>query len=176
MELKQIKDLMAAMGRTGTKKLVIKEKGVEIEIEREESFRSSDATLRNHEFTEEPLYRLESSQRASAALSRGKDSMTSLTGEAATGADVTKSHLSEASYITSPMVGTYYSAATPEDRPFIKVGDHVTKDSVVCIIEAMKVMNEIKAGITGVISEVLIENGHPVEFGSKLFRISIGNS
>jgi acetyl-CoA carboxylase biotin carboxyl carrier protein len=73
--------------------------------------------------------------------------------------------------ITSPMVGTFYSAPSPEAPAFVTVGQSVTPDTVVCIIEAMKVMNEIKAEISGVISEVCAENGKPVQFGQTLFRV-----
>lgn len=71
--------------------------------------------------------------------------------------------------IDSPIVGTFYRAPSPEAVPFVKVGDKVNADSVVCIVEAMKVMNEIKAEKGGVIKEILIENGIPVEFGQPLF-------
>ena len=74
-------------------------------------------------------------------------------------------------YITSPMVGTFYAAASPQDSAFVKVGDSVTADAVVCIVEAMKVMNEVKAGKSGVVKEIMIDDAHPVEFGTKLFRI-----
>jgi acetyl-CoA carboxylase biotin carboxyl carrier protein len=70
------------------------------------------------------------------------------------------------------MVGTVYYSPSPNDPPFVKAGDRVEKNTVVCIIEAMKVMNEVKSGVAGVISGPLVENGHPVEFGSKLFRIT----
>ena len=73
--------------------------------------------------------------------------------------------------ITSPMVGTFYGSPSPQDPPFVKVGEKVNAVTIVCIIEAMKVMNEVKAGQSGVISKVLIENGHPVEYGTKLFEI-----
>jgi len=73
--------------------------------------------------------------------------------------------------IMSPMVGTFYAAASPESPPYIKVGDSVSEDTVVCIIEAMKVMNEIKAETTGVVTEVLAQNGKPVQFGQPLFRV-----
>ena len=73
--------------------------------------------------------------------------------------------------ITSPMVGTFYRAATPEAPPFVDVGREVNEDTVVCIIEAMKVMNEIKAEVSGVIAEVVAENGKPVQFGQALFRV-----
>jgi acetyl-CoA carboxylase biotin carboxyl carrier protein len=73
--------------------------------------------------------------------------------------------------ITSPMVGTFYRAASPDAPPFVDVGTKVTEDTVVCIIEAMKVMNEIKAETSGVIVEVMAENSKPVQFGQVLFRI-----
>ena len=73
--------------------------------------------------------------------------------------------------IVSPMVGTFYRAASPDAPTFVEVGKAVTEDTVVCIIEAMKVMNEIKAETSGVIAEVLAENGKPVQFGQALFRV-----
>jgi acetyl-CoA carboxylase biotin carboxyl carrier protein len=73
--------------------------------------------------------------------------------------------------VTSPMVGTFYRASSPEAEPFAKEGDSVMPDQVICIIEAMKVMNEIPAGIGGVVREILVKNGESVEFGQPLFRI-----
>jgi len=73
--------------------------------------------------------------------------------------------------IVSPMVGTFYRAASPDAPPFVEVGKPVTEDTVVCIIEAMKVMNEIKAETSGVIAEVLADNSKPVQFGQALFRV-----
>jgi acetyl-CoA carboxylase biotin carboxyl carrier protein len=74
--------------------------------------------------------------------------------------------------IKSPMVGTFYTAANPESPPFVKVGDHVGPDTVVCIIEAMKVFNEIPAEVSGQIAAVLVENNTPVEFGQPLFKVT----
>ncbi len=73
--------------------------------------------------------------------------------------------------ITSPMVGTFYRAASPDAEPFINEGDHVTPDQVICIIEAMKVMNEIKAEMEGEVVSILIENGESVEFGQPMVTI-----
>ena len=73
--------------------------------------------------------------------------------------------------IDSPLVGTLYRAPSPEAAPFVKVGDKVTPDTVVCIVEAMTVMNEIKAEKSGVIRDILVENGSAVEFGQPLFVI-----
>lgn len=73
--------------------------------------------------------------------------------------------------ITSPMVGTFYTAEKPESDPFVKVGDKVAADTTVCIVEAMKVFNEIKAEIAGEIVEILVENGTPVQYGEPLFHV-----
>ena len=76
--------------------------------------------------------------------------------------------------IKSPMVGTFYRSPSPDAAPFVEVGAQVNEDTVVCVIEAMKVMNEIKAEIKGVIAEVLVENSKAVEFGQPLFRVRKG--
>jgi acetyl-CoA carboxylase biotin carboxyl carrier protein len=78
---------------------------------------------------------------------------------------------SHAETIDSPIVGTFYRAPSPDAKPFAEVGDTVTPDTVVCIVEAMKVMNEIKAEKSGVVKEVLVENAQPVEFGQPLFSL-----
>jgi len=75
------------------------------------------------------------------------------------------------SVIKSPMVGTFYRASSPESPPFVDVGAKAGKDTIVCIIEAMKVMNEIQAELSGTITEVLVENGEAVEYGQPLFKI-----
>ncbi|OIJ20306.1 acetyl-CoA carboxylase, biotin carboxyl carrier protein [Anaerobacillus alkalidiazotrophicus] len=81
---------------------------------------------------------------------------------------VTNSHLHK---ITSPMVGTFYSAPSPDSPSYAKVGDKIKPDTVVCIVEAMKLMNEIEAEVKGEIVEVLVENGQLVEYGQELFLV-----
>ena len=73
--------------------------------------------------------------------------------------------------IKSPMIGTFYRSPSPESASYVDVGVEVNSDSVVCIIEAMKVMNEIKAEVKGVITQILVENGKPVEFGQPMFKV-----
>jgi len=73
--------------------------------------------------------------------------------------------------IKSPMIGTFYRAPSPDSAPYVEVGTEVDVDTVVCIIEAMKVMNEIKAEAKGVVTQALVENAKPVEFGQPLFKI-----
>ena len=77
----------------------------------------------------------------------------------------------EYAIITSPMVGTFYSASDPDAAPFVKVGDHVGSETTVCIVEAMKVFNEIPAEMSGKIVAVLGKSGEPVEFGQPLFKV-----
>lgn len=73
--------------------------------------------------------------------------------------------------VKSPMVGTFYAAATPDAEAFVRVGSHVEEDTVVCILEAMKVFNEIKAEVSGTVQKVLVANGEAVEFGQPLFLV-----
>lgn len=169
MELKQIKELMAAMGRTDTKRLTLKKEEFELTIEREVqvTHRYSD---QNYELSDENFKHTQVWNRTDQALSRGSEMPATRLSPSISSAELTKED-TNSRYVTSPMVGTFYNAPSPEDVPFIKVGDKVDKNSVVCIIEAMKVMNEIKANITGIVAEILVETGQPVEFGTKLFRI-----
>ena len=78
----------------------------------------------------------------------------------------------EGEVFVSPMVGTFYRAPSPEAESFVDIGERVTADTTLCVIEAMKVMNEIKAEMEGQIAAILVENGEPVEFGQPLFRIT----
>ncbi len=78
--------------------------------------------------------------------------------------------------ITSPMVGTFYSAPSPESPPFASVGDTVSKGQTVCIIEAMKLMNELESEVSGVVRKILVNNGQPVEFGQVLMEIEVQGS
>ncbi len=73
--------------------------------------------------------------------------------------------------IRSPLVGTFYRAASPEADPFVRVGDRVTRETVVCLVEAMKVMNEVKAETAGIVREIRVENGAAVQYGQPLFTV-----
>jgi acetyl-CoA carboxylase biotin carboxyl carrier protein len=75
------------------------------------------------------------------------------------------------SFVKSPMVGTFYRAPSPESKPFVDVGSKIEDNSLVCIIEAMKIMNEIQAETKGTVVEILVENGQPVEYGQRLFKL-----
>lgn len=160
MELKQVTQLMLEMEKRKIRKLTIKEeKGYELTLEREVEQKSPvvyhSAPLLHHEPHHHPLPSLLSPEQKPVSETSSASSKAG----------------PEARYITAPMVGTFYSAPSPEDSPFVKPGDQIQENSVVCLIEAMKVMNELKAGVPGVIAEVLVRNGQPVEFGTKIFRV-----
>ena len=81
-------------------------------------------------------------------------------------------HSLEGNIIKSPMVGSFYAAPSPGAKPFISIGDEINEGDVVCIVEAMKMMNEIKSEFSGTVSSILVENAEPVEFGQVLFEIT----
>lgn len=147
-KVRQIKELMSAMVRHGITRCAIKEEGLEIELER----------------TQQVI--------AAAAPQFSFPQHAPLPAHAPAAADAPKATVKEGQHVTSPMVGTFYQAPSSDAQPYVKVGDRVTADTTVCIIEAMKVMNEVKAGVAGVVAEVLAGDAQPVEFGTKLFRIS----
>ena len=90
---------------------------------------------------------------------------------AAAPAESAKADESHIALIISPLVGTFYTSANPDTPPYVKVGDHVGPETTVCIVEAMKVFNQIQAEVSGKIQAVLVENGQPVEFGQPLFKV-----
>jgi acetyl-CoA carboxylase biotin carboxyl carrier protein len=166
VDLKQIKELMTAMERAGIKKLTVKQKGGdELHLERQDENPSHvphpATAFYPPVYTHPPMRETETLARPSL-LKAAQEEVQAGKGkiEEEAGKDV-----------TAPLVGTYYNAASPGDPPFVKPGDKVIETTVVCIIEAMKVMNEVRAGISGTVAEVFVENAHPVEFGTKLFRI-----
>ncbi len=107
----------------------------------------------------------------SAAITYSAPPVAVTTGNPAPAAGAAPKVASNEVEITSPMIGTLYRAPSPESAHYVEVGTEVEPDTVVCIIEAMKVMNEIKAEAKGVITEVLVDNAKPVEFGQALFKL-----
>lgn len=94
--------------------------------------------------------------------------------EKATAVAAASAEPSNIKLITSPMVGTFYAAPDPQSPPYVKVGDHVGPETTVCIVEAMKVFNQIPAEVSGKITAILAENGQTVEFGQPLFKVAVG--
>lgn len=168
MELKQIKELMTAMERAGIKKLSIKEKtGFELQLERhEETVPHQPAVVAHYP---SPIHH--PGEHHHSPFPQAPQSAHRHMEKAEMHSHGKNEEKVDGKFVVSPMVGTLYASPSPEDPPFVKVGDRVEENTVVCIIEAMKVMNEVKAGVAGVVAEIYVENAHPVEFGTKIFRI-----
>lgn len=153
MDIEQIKELMGVLEASKLSKLILKKGDMELHLEKE-------------------LHPVQPrSVHAESGLEAAFQSDVALKGER--GGSVRREAPQEApgTFVTSPMVGTFYVSGAPDQPPFVKIGDQVHEDTVVCIIEAMKVMNEVKAGVKGIVAEVLADNAQPVEFGTRLFRI-----
>jgi acetyl-CoA carboxylase biotin carboxyl carrier protein len=155
LDLKQIKQIIDLMKRSELTEFAVEEEGFKLKIRRG---MNGLPVIAGNGGTNPP-FSGDTSPAAAAAGAEGN------------GADVEDA---TATYIKSPMVGTFYRAASPESKPFADTGTKVVENSVVCIIEAMKIMNEIQAEAKGTITEVLVENGQPVEYGQRLFKIKQG--
>ncbi len=153
-DLEQIKEILDAFEERNMQKLALKQGEFEITLERSPS---TTEVMASSPYMS-PMY-------PASALPQIPQTNASVTVEEASAED------SKTNYITSPMVGTFYATPSPDQPPFVQVGDTVKEGQVVCIVEAMKVMNEVKATSNGVVKEILIDNGHPVEFGSKIFKL-----
>jgi acetyl-CoA carboxylase biotin carboxyl carrier protein len=158
LDLKQIKQIIELMKRSELTEFAVEEEGFKLKIRRGmnglpivSSGRGSNAPFSGGE-SAPPMPIPAPAAAAPAAANAAKED-------------------SEFTYIKSPMVGTFYRAASPESKPFADVGTKVVENTVVCIIEAMKIMNEIQAETKGAIVEVLVENGQPVEYGQRLFKL-----
>jgi acetyl-CoA carboxylase biotin carboxyl carrier protein len=127
-----------------------------------------------HNGSAPPLAPLSPSTRVIAATTEPSTSSVPLTG----GAEVPSAKPAEPAAgtheIKSPMVGTFYRAPSPDSKPYTEVGDKVKQGQTVCIVEAMKLMNEIESDVAGTVTEILVENGQPVEYGQVLFVIKTG--
>ncbi|HWA10407.1 MAG TPA: acetyl-CoA carboxylase biotin carboxyl carrier protein [Opitutaceae bacterium] len=163
MDLKQIKQIIDLMKRSELTEFAVEEEGFKLKIRRGNgglpvvtTGRSSNPPFASGEAAQQPPPTPAS---ASSASPVGASSAQDDEG---------------ATFIKSPMVGTFYQSPSPESKPFVESGAKVAENTVVCIIEAMKIMNEIQAEVKGTIVETLVENGQPVEYGQRLFKIKLG--
>jgi acetyl-CoA carboxylase biotin carboxyl carrier protein len=161
LDLKQIKQIIELMKRSELTEFAVEEEGFKLKIRR-----GTNGL---------PLI---STSKGSNAPFPGSDQMSGMSpapsGAGPAAAASAPKEETDVTYIKSPMVGTFYRAASPESKPFIEIGAKVVENSVVCIIEAMKIMNEIQAEAKGTVLEVLVENGQPVEYGQRLFKLKQG--
>jgi acetyl-CoA carboxylase biotin carboxyl carrier protein len=165
LDLKQIKLVVDLMKRSDLTEFEVEEEGFKLRIKRQGGeilpvTMAPPAPLSAHPF---PLAASEPprSQASGAASSSRADKAES--GDEA-----------GIAYVKSPMVGTFYRSPSPDSPPFADAGTRIDEKSVVCIIEAMKIMNEIQAETKGTVVEALVENGQPVEYGQRLFKVKVG--
>jgi acetyl-CoA carboxylase biotin carboxyl carrier protein len=163
LDLKQIKQIIELMKRSELTEFAVEEEGFKLKIRRG---LTGLPVVTTSQVSNPPFLGSDSSQ-ASPAAAQSPAEMPSP-------AKILRDDEDGVSYIKSPMVGTFYRAASPESKPFADVGLKVVENTLVCIIEAMKIMNEIQAEAKGTIVEALVENGQPVEYGQRLFKIKQG--
>jgi acetyl-CoA carboxylase biotin carboxyl carrier protein len=159
LDLKQIKQIIDLMKRSELSEFEFEEEGFKIKIKR------GSAGL--------PI--ITAAPQASQPLPASAEAGSNAARAAASSAPAGSAGADEAgfAYVKSPMVGTFYRSPSPENPSFVENGSKVEEKTVVCIIEAMKIMNEIQAETKGTVVEVLVENGQPVEYGQRLFKIRL---
>jgi acetyl-CoA carboxylase biotin carboxyl carrier protein len=156
LEFKQIKQIVDLMKRSGLTEFELEEKDFSLRL-----CRKNEADQAIYAATPQPMA-------AAMGPAAGSGQSPAPAEPPVSGKD---QPVQEGKLIKSPMVGTFYAAPSPDSPPFVRESDSVNEETVVCIVEAMKVMNEIKAECKGVIAEVLIQNGDSVEYGQPLFRL-----
>ena len=156
MDLKQIKQIVDMMKKFGLNEFEIEEEGFKLRLKRGQGEISAIQYAAPHAVQPAGSAPTPPSAEAPADSSTREDEKKEVPGTV---------------YIKSPMVGTFYRAHSPDSPPFVEAGTEVEEDTVLCIIEAMKVMNEIQAEMKGSILEVLVENGVSVEYGQPIFKI-----
>ena len=149
MNIKEIKEMITLMNENNLLELEIEKEGMRIRLKKESP--AGEKTSTPLQIVTTPQFSI-SQEQSHPQINKE---------------EITKKLIE----LKAPMVGTFYRAPSPESQPFAEVGQNIEIGQVVCIIEAMKLMNEIKSEIKGKISEILIENGHPIEFGQPLFLI-----
>jgi acetyl-CoA carboxylase biotin carboxyl carrier protein len=154
LDLKQIKQIIDLMKRSELTEFAVEEEGFKLKIRR--GLNGNPAATSNGG----PVI--------PAVEWSGNQAPAGANSATASGADKEEAGIG---YIKAPMVGTFYSSPSPESPPFVEIDAKVEENSVICIIEAMKIMNEIQAEAKGTVIEVLVENGQPVEYGQRLFKI-----
>ncbi len=165
MDLKQIKQIIELMKRSELTEFAVEEEGFKLKIRRGTNGLPIVSTARGSSSPFPPADSAPSNALPNGAV------------QPVGGSSAPAAHAGEevgVVYIKSPMVGTFYRSSSPENKPFADSGTKVIETSVVCIIEAMKIMNEIQAEAKGTILEVLVENGQPVEYGQRLFKVKQG--
>jgi acetyl-CoA carboxylase biotin carboxyl carrier protein len=168
LKIQEIRELIKLIDESSIEEFKFEQDGSKVTMKKQSDYLSNgNMTSRNSNETNKMDVVQEVQAKPEPVQSKP---LTSIEKEANVGNDIESSgdHLHK---ITSPMVGTYYESPSPDSAAYVKSGDSVKQESVVCIVEAMKLMNEIEAEINGEIVEVLVENGQLVEYGQELFLV-----
>jgi len=165
LDFKQIQELIKLVNKTNTTEVKIEQGDFKILIRGEQFSKQKNAAQMP---IMAPIAQAPAFNQQVAAEPEASPAASSESGIAKAAAETANNNYVE---IKSPMIGTFYRAASPEDPPFIKVGDSIETGNVLCIVEAMKLFNEIEAEISGTIVKVLIENASPVEYDTPLFLV-----
>jgi acetyl-CoA carboxylase biotin carboxyl carrier protein len=160
LDLKQIKQIIDLMKRSELTEFAVEEEGFKLKIRRGANGVPVVSSSRG---SNPPFPAVETAAPTSGTTPQPVP--------ATTAAAPAPAEESGVSYIKSPMVGTFYRSPSPESKSFVENGTKIVENTVVCIIEAMKIMNEIQAETKGTVLETLVENGQPVEYGQRLFKI-----
>ena len=161
MDLKQIKQIIDLMKRSELTEFAVEEEGFKLKIRRDHNDAPIVST-NGGSASPFPVVRETASGASMAPVGLNAAGMPTTGGE---------QEEPGITYVKAPMVGTFYRSPSPESPPFVEIDAKVAENSVVCIIEAMKIMNEIQAETKGVVVEALVENGQPVEYGQRLFKV-----
>ncbi|MBI5771573.1 MAG: acetyl-CoA carboxylase biotin carboxyl carrier protein [Verrucomicrobia bacterium] len=168
MDLKQIKQIIDLMKRSELTEFAVEEEGFKLKIRRGANGVPVVSAGRG---SSSPFPGFDTNPPMSVPVAAPSASTAPVLTAAAPAAAQEEAGVS---YVKSPMVGTFYRAASPESKPFVDIGSKVVDNTIVCIIEAMKIMNEIQAETKGTVVEILVENGQPVEYGQRLFKLKQG--
>lgn len=171
MDLKYVKDLIALLEKSNLQRLVIKEKnGIEISLDKGDALHEMSPPLPARTAQHQTIPAAPSSHPSHAA--QASHPHHAVPSYSAQGAQVEAGEeIDPKKCVTSPMVGTFYAAESPDSPAYVREGATVKQGDILCIIEAMKVMNEVKSDRSGKIAKILIEDGAPVEYGQPLFMI-----
>jgi acetyl-CoA carboxylase biotin carboxyl carrier protein len=160
MTVEEIKELIQVVNESGIAELEVQRGENRVRIRRATAPASQEFVL-PHGSVMAPLSQVSPQTHATAVMAQAHPAA----------APIAPSGEGERVYVKSPIVGTFYEASSPEAPPFVKVGDRVTPGQVLCIIESMKLMNEIECEVSGTLVQKLVENGRPVEYGESLFAV-----
>ncbi|MBD2038923.1 acetyl-CoA carboxylase biotin carboxyl carrier protein [Leptolyngbya sp. FACHB-321] len=178
LDLNELRELLAAIDQTDITELTLKSADFELTVHRgvrvEERLYASDSDHRQAVEASASRQIVGDSRTDSEAKQVAQSAATPSVPNAPSNDSPLRDSKSDRRLIevNSPMVGTFYRAASPDEPPFVEVGDRIRKGQTVCIIEAMKLMNELEAEIGGEVVEILVQNGEPIEYGQLLLRLN----